>query len=167
MPRGKRRSIAQAAQAKALAEIGYQGTQIADAIGLPVRTVDDIINGRNGWREIIANDQAFKQYRTQAKRQMQAASINLSQKALQQIENRIDKASAPQAAMVYGILRDKERLDAGEPTEIVALHTRQEIDGLDALAAILGQTLLQRGKEIDVTPQEAARRKPRSRDHYE
>lgn len=167
MPRGKRTSIPQAAQAKALADIGYQGTRIADAIGLPVRTVDDIINGRNGWREIIANDQAFKQYRTQAKRQMQAASINLSQKALQQIENRIDKASAPQAAMVYGILRDKERLDAGEPTEIIALHTRQEIDGLDALAAILGQTLLQRGKEIDVTPQEAARRKPRSRDHYE
>ena len=108
MPRGKRTSINQAAQAKALADIGYQGTQIADATGLPGRTVDDIINGRNGWREIIANDQAFKQYRTQAKRQMQAASINLSQKALQQIENRIDKASAPQAAMVYRILRDKE-----------------------------------------------------------
>jgi hypothetical protein len=32
--------------------------------------VDDIINGRNGWGEIIANDQAFKQYRTKAKRQM-------------------------------------------------------------------------------------------------
>jgi hypothetical protein len=75
MPRGKRTSILQAAQAKALADIGYQGTQIADATGLPVRTVDDIINGRNGWREIIANDQAFKQYRTQAKRQMQAASL--------------------------------------------------------------------------------------------
>lgn len=117
-----------------------------------MRTVEDIINGRSGWGEIIANDQAFKQYRTLAKRQMQAASISLSQKALQQIEDRIDKASAPQAAMVYGILRDKERLDAGEPTEIVALHTRQEIAGLESLAAILGQTLLQRTKEIDVTP---------------
>ena len=152
MPRGKRTSISQAAQAKALADIGYQGSQIADATGLPARTVDDIINGRNGWGDIIANDQAFKQYRTLAKRQMQAASISLSQKALQQIEDRIDKASAPQAAMVYGILRDKERLDAGEPTEIVALHTRQEIAGLESLAAILGQTLLQRTKEIDVTP---------------
>jgi hypothetical protein len=38
--------------------IGYQGTQI---------TVEDIVNSRNGWREIIANDQAFKQYRSQAK----------------------------------------------------------------------------------------------------
>jgi hypothetical protein len=81
---------------------------------------------------------------------MQAASIKLSQKALQQIENRIDKASAPQAAMVYGILRDKERLDAGEATEIVATHSRVDISGLDKLAAALSQTLLQ--KEIDVTP---------------
>ena len=152
MPRGKRTFIPQAAQAKALADIGYQGTQIADATGLPVRTVDDIINGRNGWREIIANDQAFKQYRTQAKRQMQAASINLSQKALQQIENRIEKASAPQAAMVYGILRDKERLDAGEPTEIIATHSRVEVEGMEAMAQALGQTLLQSAKEIDVTP---------------
>lgn len=152
MPRGKRTSISAAAHAKALADIGYQGTQIADATGLPVRTVADIINARNGWGEIIANDQAFKQYRTQAKRQMQAASINLSQKALQQIENRIDKASAPQAAMVYGILRDKERLDAGEPTEIIVTHSRADVEGLDALAEILGQTLLQSAKQIDVTP---------------
>ena len=67
MPPGKRTSLPQAAQAKALADIGYQGTQIADPTGLLVRTVDDIINGRNGWREIIANDQAFKQYRTRPK----------------------------------------------------------------------------------------------------
>jgi hypothetical protein len=37
-------------------------------------------------------------------------------------------------------------------TEIIALHTRQEIEGRDALAAILGQTLLKRAKGIDVTP---------------
>jgi hypothetical protein len=146
MPRGKRTSISAAAQGKALVDIGYQGTQIADATGLPVRTVDDIINGRNGWREIIANDQAFKRYRTQAKRQMQAASISLSQKALQQIENRIDKASAPQAATVYGILRDKERLDAGEPTEITASYTRQEISRMDAFAAALVKPCFRMGK---------------------
>src|SRR5918994_6637438 len=83
MPRGKRTSISTAAQAKALADIGYQGSQIAEATGLPTRTVDDIINGRMGWGRIIANDQAFKQYRTDAKRKMQAISIQLSQKALQ------------------------------------------------------------------------------------
>jgi hypothetical protein len=33
--------------------------------------------------------------------------------------------------------------------------TRQEIEGLDALAAELGQSLLQTGKEIDVTPHDS------------
>ena len=46
MPRGKRTSISEAVQAKALADIGYQSSQIADTTGLPTRTVDDIINGR-------------------------------------------------------------------------------------------------------------------------
>jgi hypothetical protein len=114
-----------------------------------------LINGRNGWREIIANDHAFKQYRTDAKRKMQAASIKLSQKALQQIENRIDKASAPQAAMVYGILRDKERLDAGEPTEITAVSSHAQIQSLDRLTQLLSQTLLPSGDLIDVTPAES------------
>jgi hypothetical protein len=54
--------------------------------------------------------------------------------------------------MVYGFLRDKERVDADEPTEIRVNLTRQEIEGLDALAAILGQTLLESRKEIEVTP---------------
>ena len=152
MPRGKRTSTAQAAEAKALADLGHQGTQIADAMGLPVRTVDDIINGRNGWGEIIANNEAFRKYRTDAKRKMQAASTELAQKALQQIENKLDKASAPQAAMVYGILRDKERLDAGEPTEIIVSYTRHQISGVDALAQALSTALLQTSKEVDVTP---------------
>jgi hypothetical protein len=82
---------------------------------------------------------------------------------LQQIENRIDHASAPQAAMFYSILRDKERLDAGEPTEIVALHTRQENEGLETLAAVLGQTLLQRAKEIDVPHNNSATANPTNR----
>lgn len=80
MPRGKRTSIPQAAEAKALADIGYQGTQIANAMGLPTPTVDDIVNGRNGWGVIIANKEAFRQFRTDAKRKMQAASIKLSER---------------------------------------------------------------------------------------
>ena len=47
--------------------------------------------------------------------------------------------------MVYGILRDKERLDAGEPTEIVASYTRQDLARIDDLAAGLSQTLFQGG----------------------
>jgi hypothetical protein len=76
--------------------------------------------GRNGWRQIIANDKAFKKYRLEAK---QADPIKLSQKGLQQIENRLDKPSAPQAAMVYEILRDRERLDAGVSRQRSRLRT--------------------------------------------
>ena len=94
---------------------------------------------------------------------MQAASIKLSQKALQQIENRIDRASAPQAAMIYCILRDKERLDPGEPNEIVARHTRVDVSGVENLAAALGETLLQSGREIDVTPPDSDTSNPKSR----
>lgn len=154
----KRTSHTHRLSSTALANIGYQGTQIANAMGLPTRTVDDIINGRNGWGEIIANNEAFRQYRTDAKRKMQAASIKLSEKALQQIDNKLDKTSAAQAAMIYGILRDKERLDAGEPTEITASYTRHEVSGVDALAQALSTALLENQKEIDVTPSRAPSR---------
>jgi hypothetical protein len=65
--------------------------------------------------------------------------------------------------MVYVILRDKERLDAGEPTEIVASLTRQEVAGIDKLGAALSQTLLLSGKEIDVTPADSGTTKSKSR----
>jgi hypothetical protein len=49
--------------------------------------------------------------------------------------------------------------DAGRLTEIVALHTRQEVEGLDALAAVLGPTLLKQA--IVVTPVRSDRVKTR------
>ena len=54
--------------------------------------------------------------------------------------------------MVYGILRDKERLDAGEPTEITAVYSHAQIQGLDKLSQLLSQTQLPSGDLIDVTP---------------
>ena len=85
---------------------------------------------------------------------MQAASTKLAQKALQQVEDKLDKASASQAAIIYAIMRDKERLDAGEPTEITVSYTRHEVSGLDVLAQALSTALLQKQAEIDVTPSE-------------
>jgi hypothetical protein len=43
-------------------------------------------------------------------------------------------------------------VSAGEPTEILASLTRQEVVGIDKLGTALSQTLLLSGKEIDVTP---------------
>ena len=102
------------------------GTQITNAMGLPTRTVDDVSNGRNGWGEIIANHEAFRKYRTDAKHKMQAASIKLSEKALRQSKT---SATRPARHRRRG-LRDTaqwERLDAGEPRRTMS-YTRQEIE---------------------------------------
>ncbi len=54
----------------------------------------------------------------------------------------MDKASAYQAAGIYGLLRTHERLDAGEATSNVAVHTKLELEGLDKLCEMLAQSLV-------------------------
>jgi len=142
MPRGRRTDLQRAATAKAMHEMGFQTGQIGEAVGLPEATVDDIVNGRHGWSKML-NDPVFREYRVQQKRHMQTASIELAKKALRQIEDKLSSASAAQSAVIYGILRDKERLDAGEATENVAhIHKYEDIKKLDELAERLSQSLL-------------------------
>ena len=141
MPRGRRTDLPKAATAKAMSEMGFQSGQIAESIGLPEGTVDDIVNGRHGWGRML-NEPVFREYRVQQKRLMQTSSIELAKKALKQIDEKLPQASAAQAAMVYGILRDKERLDAGESTQNIAIIDRHEIEQLDKLAERLSQVLL-------------------------
>ena len=149
MPRGSRTPIHAAAQAKALADTGYTSGQIARATGLPKSTVADIIAGKGAWGEITQSDQRFMSYRMEAKRQLQISGIELSKKALQQVEDKLPSASAAQAAVIYGVMRDKERLDAGEATQNISIHTREEILALDELAASLSRALLKRQTESD------------------
>ena len=74
---------------------------------------------------------------------MQTASIELAKKALRQIEDKLPDASAAQSAVIYGILRDKERLDAGEATEnVVHIHKYEDLKKLDELAERLSRSLL-------------------------
>lgn len=141
MARGRRTNLPTAATAKAMSELGFQTGEIAGAIGLPEGTVDDIVNGRHGWSRMLQNP-VFNEYRVQQKRLMQAASVELAKKALKQVETKLPQASAAQAVVIYGVLRDKERLDAGEPTEIIASVNLHAIRGLDRLASMLSQTLL-------------------------
>ena len=65
---------------------------------------------------------------------------------------KIENASAYQAAGIYGLLRTHERLDAGEPTEIHAHLNIQAVASLDKLAEMLGQSLIDDPKTIDITP---------------
>lgn len=64
-------------------------------------------------------------------------------KALIQVEKNIEKASAYQAAGIYGLLRTHERLDAGEATENVAVNIGAKAETIDALAALLHHSLTQ------------------------
>lgn len=76
----------------------------------------------------------------------------MAAKALVQVEKKIENASAYQAAGIYSLLRTHERLDAGEPTSITASINIQAVTSLDKLAAMLGQSLVDEEKTIDITP---------------
>ncbi len=141
MPRGRRTDLQRAATAKAMHEMRFQTGQIGEAVGLPEATVDDIVRGRHGWSKML-DDPVFREYRVQQKRFMQVASIELAKKALRQIEDKLPKTSAVQGAMIYGILRDKERLDAGEAAENAAHIHKYDLKKLDILAERLSQSLL-------------------------
>ena len=141
MARGQRTDLPTAATATAMGDLGYQPGEIAAATGLPPGTIDDIINGRHGW-DRMQNDPVFKEYREREKRIMHTGSIEIAKKALGQIERKLPQASAAQSAMIYGILRDKERLDAGESVLNVAVIHKHEIAGLDRLASALSRALL-------------------------
>ena len=145
MPRGRRTPLAVAATIHAMYEHGEPQAAIAETLDLPHQTVSTILHGSTPkWEEIIKNQDtnSFGAHRRLAKQVMQAASIELAKKALVQVDASLDKASALQAATVYGILRDKERLDAGEATQNIAIVARVDFEQLDVLAAKLGQALL-------------------------
>ena len=131
MPRGVRTSMKRAAEAKALSELGHARGEISKLTGVGARTVSDIIAGRNGWAGIMENDPRFNACRMESKRALQVGSVELAKKALEQIEKKLPQASAAQAGVIYGIMRDKERLDAGEPTQHIAhIHHYEDIDSI-------------------------------------
>jgi transcriptional regulator with XRE-family HTH domain len=131
-----------AAQARAMADMGMEQKKIADATGINQRTVSAIARGDGRWGEILRSNEFFKKYLEEQKRKLHVASMELSERALEQVEKKIDKASAYQAAGIYGLLRTHGRLDAGESTENLSVHHRHEIEGLDKLGALLSQSLL-------------------------
>jgi hypothetical protein len=64
------------------------------------------------------------------------------QKALQQVEDKLPNASTAQAAVIYGVLTDKERLQAGESTANVEIHSRVKVERMDRLAQALSRALM-------------------------
>ena len=136
MSRGQLTEPKRAYAVRDLAAIGMKPTDIANETSLPVSTITDIIIGRNGWAERL-KDPSWGKYRSARKRQLQAASLELSSRLLDHASLNLEVTSPYQAVGMYGIIRDKERLDAGEATQNVELHTKGEVVASEATLAAL------------------------------
>jgi predicted transcriptional regulator len=124
-----------------LVDTGMTGSKAAEMVGISESAASQIIRGHGRWGE-VAERSVFVALRQQQKAHLQAASIVVAAKALIQVENTIDKASAYQAAGIYGLLRANDRLDAGESTQNIAVHTTLDLVSLDKLSEMLGQALM-------------------------
>jgi hypothetical protein len=130
-----------AAQAMELGDMGYSQIVVAERTGLNPSTVSDIVGRYGRWGE-VANRPVFLELRAQQKAILHAGTLALSARALVQVEKTIDKASAYQAAGIYGLLRTHDRLDAGESTQNVSIHSTLDLVSLDKLSEMLGQALM-------------------------
>jgi len=134
--------LEQAAAAAALYERDGNASRVALIMDMPRTTVNDVVKGYGRWGE-VATDSSFVALRQEQKRLLQAASALNMSRAQSQIADTIHKCSAPQAAMVFGILFDKDRLMAGESTQNVAVRGPQ-LTNLDDLANALRGELVKR-----------------------
>lgn len=141
-----------AATIAALGELGHAGTKIAVWTDTPSRTVYEILGGEKNYLKTPVH----AKLRQTIKSRLQARSLDIADRALNQIEMAIPETGARDAAVVYGILRQHERLDAGEPTSITDGAMSLKVPSLDALAGVLAEVVQLRREaravEIDVTP---------------
>lgn len=116
MARGKPTSTAKREQVKALLYLNpdLSSTDISKETGVPDRTVRDIL------KEVMADDEAFAEYRQQKKREQIAKALDIASTYIDHLKNPevIAKASARDSAIVAGTMIDKAQLLAGEPTTI-------------------------------------------------
>ena len=152
MARRKKTDLRTAAMVLEMKEIeGRTERDIAAATAVPPSTVHRIIHGANGWGE-VAEGELFKRYRQQQNKALEQAYRSLAADSMIQAAKKLSKASYAQAVLGSSILIDKARLLAGESTQNVQIHTRQEIERFDKLAELLSQSLI---PAIDVTPEAA------------
>ena len=142
--RGSRTPLHLAAEAKALYDSGLSRSAVAHATGLPLHTVDTILYGRSHYVtwQALPTTEAYREARERNKLLFQTAMGEITRQALVQIERKLPDASAKDAAIVLGIVQDKERLIAGESTQNIAISAKVDIEHLDALALKLAQALL-------------------------
>jgi len=137
--RRRQTNIPSAARAKALHDAGFKMGEIVDATGIPQRTIYDIVNLKGKWADICQDNEIFRTYRDEVKKVIQTGSLELAKQCLNQIEVKLPQASAAQAAVVFGILHDKERIQAGESNlNIAVVHKHELADREQVLERVAG-----------------------------
>ena len=144
MPGAPNVPLDRAAQAMQLVDYGYSQRIAGQITGIPQPTVSDILNKHGKWGEIVETS-VWHELRSTQKKHFQVATFAVCKKALEQVDATIEKASAYQAAGIYGLLRDHERKDAGEPTENIAVAVQVAVS-VDDLSSKLQQRLVQSNK---------------------
>ena len=150
-PKPKDKALFKGAAVQALAEVGVSPSQIAEDLGLSVSLVNDIVNGRGKWAS-LKTDQQLQQYRNQQTRMHEIMARELSTKALQRIEDTINKGGLSQAVIAFGVLQDKARLLAGESTQNIAFSgtVRVESEKLTDVLARLVSSLKDDAEEAQI-----------------
>ena len=130
------------AEAQAMDQAGYGNAAISRSLGLAPATIHDIVNRHGRWNE-LAERPVFEALRRRQNQILEAGYRTMAAKALVQCEKTIDKASAYQAAGISGLLLDKSRLLAGEPTSIEAHLNLHAAVSIDKLCDVLNQRLIE------------------------
>ncbi len=154
----QRTSLPAAAKAAALYDAGIPVSDISDETGLPIRTIYGILSGEHKWREILDNDERFRQYKEETTKALQISSWELAKKSFIHADKKLPDASYAQAVFGGAILIDKARLLAGEATEIHEVLTKQrwdkQTDELVALYAEIGRRRqAEKVIEVEKTPE--------------
>jgi hypothetical protein len=94
---------------QALAEYGGNAEAASRAVNIPANTL-------RGWKIKFADE--FGEVRREKRSDLIEKVWQAAHKALEQVLEKMTKASAKEAAVILGILVDKGLLLGGEPTEI-------------------------------------------------
>jgi len=130
---------------------------ISGETGLAVRTIYNILSGDHKWREILDNDEKYKQYKDATTRGLEVNCWELAKKSFIHAEEKLPEASYAQGVFGGAILVDKARLLAGEATEIHEVFTKEkwnsDTTALEMIHAELGRRIAAaKVIEVEKTP---------------
>lgn len=131
-----------AGTAQGMKDAGVSHAEIAEATGLSLATIQNIVSGRGRWTELTKDQGVFLRYRQLIKDRVRVKALTYADRMLDAVDAARNTGNVSQRAVAYGILRQHERLDSGEATSHVAVVHRTDLEAMDRLAAKLAERLV-------------------------